>query len=47
MRSLAHFLERLSLPLEGKGDRSAVDEVTGRHIHCRGALCADLREMLK
>ncbi len=28
---------RIVLPLEGKGNRSAVDEVTSGPFHCRGA----------
>ena len=32
-----HLKRRIVLPLEGKGDRSAVDEVNCEHLHCRGA----------
>ena len=43
MERLAQFRRRIVLPLEGKGDRSAVDEVNCRLFHCRGALFADAR----
>ena len=41
------FRRRIVLPLEGKGDRSAVDEVTCRTAPFREALFADARNVRK
>ena len=48
VESKPHLRRRIVLPLEGKGDRSAVDEVKMRPVPLRGAfalMCKHSREL--